>query len=88
MFTIVKLDGTTQKIFEPLSEIEGTPNLPDISKDYSMLYFSDWLNGLQFSVKSNADFISGVCGDIEGNLKLGKILINFDEINSIYLHKT
>jgi hypothetical protein len=88
MFSIVRLDGSTQKIFEPLSEIEGTLDLPDISKDFSMLYFSDWLNGLQFSVKSNADFISGVCGDIEGNLKLGKILINFDEINSTFLHQT
>ncbi len=80
-FDITNLDGKPVKIFAPLPDIDETLVLPDIATDFSRQYFADWLLGLQHSVRSNADFLSGVSGDIEGNRILGSILKKLSNIN-------
>jgi hypothetical protein len=80
-FEIYNLDDKPVKIFAPLPEIEETLVLPDIAADFSRQYFADWLLGLQHSIRKNADFLSGVSGDIEGNRALGVILKKLSHIN-------
>jgi len=80
-FDINNLDDKPVKIFSPMPEIEETLVLPDIAVDFSRQYFADWLLGLQHSIRSNADFLSGVSGDIEGNRTLGVILKKLSHIN-------
>ncbi len=80
-FEITNLEDKPAKIFAPLPEIQETLVLPDIATDFSRQYFADWLLGLQYSIRKNADFLSGVSGDIEGNRSLGEILKKLVQIN-------
>ncbi|MDD5581303.1 MAG: virulence factor SrfC family protein [Methylobacter sp.] len=71
---ILALDEKPTKIF--VSEHESRPldRLSENSKNFEQKYLLDWINGLQYSVRTNADFLSGISGDIESNSRLGKIL--------------
>jgi hypothetical protein len=80
-FDITNLEDKPVKIFVPLPEIQETLVLPDIATDFSRQYFADWLLGLQHSIRKNADFLSGVSGDIEGNRALGDVLKKLTQIN-------
>jgi hypothetical protein len=81
-FEIIRFDGNTQKIFVPLPEIEDMPNLPETSKDFSLQYFSDWLNGLQHTIRNNAHYMSGISADVEANNLLEEILTNLNRIST------
>jgi hypothetical protein len=85
-FEIIRFDGNTQKIFVPLPEIEDTPNLPETSKDFSLQYFSDWLNGLQHTIRINANYMSGISADVEANNLLEEILTNLNRISTTVSH--
>ena len=85
-FEIIRFDGITQKIFVPLPEIQDTPNLPETSKDFSLQYFSDWLNGLQHTIRNNANYMSGISDDIEANNLLDEILTNLNRISTTVSH--
>jgi len=78
---IIRFDGNTQKIFEHLPETQDTSTLSETSKDYSLQYFSDWLNGLQHSIRSNADYMSGISDDLEANKLLESILNDLNRIS-------
>ncbi len=78
---IIRFDGNSQKIFEHLPETQDTSTLSEASKDYSLQYFSDWLNGLQHTIRSNADYMSGISDDLEANNLLEKILDNLNRIS-------
>jgi hypothetical protein len=81
-FKVTRLDGIEQKIFEPLLEIDESIALPDVREDYSLKYFSDWLNGLQHTVKNNANFsVEIMGGDLESNNLLGQILHKLEQVS-------
>ena len=81
-FEIIRFDGITQKIFVPLPEIQDTLNLPESTKDYSLQYFSDWLNGLQHTIRNNANYMSGISDDVEANNLLEEILTNLNRVTT------
>ena len=85
-FEIIRFDGNTQKIFEHRPDIQNTLNLPETSKDFSLQYFSDWLNGLQHTIRSNANYMSGVSNDVEANRLLEKILTDLNHITASVSH--
>ena len=72
--TVQGLNGTTLKIFGDSSEANPIESLTEETKTYERRYLTEWLQGLQATVRTNADYLSGVSGDVESNTRLGNIL--------------
>ncbi|MGZ3796393.1 MAG: virulence factor SrfC family protein [Pseudobdellovibrionaceae bacterium] len=71
---IQTLNEKAIKIFATEYESRPLDGLSESSKSFEQTYLVDWINGLQYSVRTNADFLAGISGDIEANSHLGKIL--------------
>ncbi len=78
-------DGNRVPVFTPLEEIDIEVDLSEIQNDFSENYFVDWIQAMQFSVRSNAAFGAGIGSNIEDNLKLGKLLLQLRELQGAHL---
>lgn len=56
--------------------VSGDPmsGLSETSKNFEQSYFVDWIQGVQWSIRTNAEFLAGVEGDTASNSRLGEIL--------------
>ncbi len=68
------LQGARQVIFSSREMTTPMAALTETSTDYEKNYLMDWLQGLQSTVRTNADYLAGVSGNVEANARLGDIL--------------
>lgn len=71
---VIKLNGERALTFEPMKEIIGELEVPEVQSDYSERYLTDWILSLQHSIRSNASFQAGITSDVESNSELGRVL--------------
>ncbi|HJU99493.1 MAG TPA: virulence factor SrfC family protein [Burkholderiaceae bacterium] len=68
------LQGARQVIFASRETATPMAALTETSADYEKTYLMDWLQGLQATVRTNADYLAGISGNVEANARLGDIL--------------
>lgn len=78
-------DGNRVPVFQPILETVGEIELNEIQNDFSEDYFVDWIQSMQFSVRSNAAFEFGLTSSMEENLKLGRLLSRLNELQGVRL---
>jgi hypothetical protein len=68
------LDERQVRIFS--SEVGANPmdRLSETSVNFERKYMLDWVQGIQATVRTNADFLAGMSGDTAANSRLGEIL--------------
>ena len=76
-------DGKQIMVFEPVPEMLGDMNLPDVQEDFSRKYLLDWMNAMQFTIRSNATFVAGATADLESNRILGALLDRMNTLTAI-----
>lgn len=72
--TIQMLNGQSKQIFTQPEPEDPMASLLESGSAYERGYLGDWLQGLQTAVRSNAQYLCGMSGDVEQNARLGKIL--------------
>jgi hypothetical protein len=68
------LNGSSIQLFADISDTNPMGRLTEDSLQFERRYLTDWLQGLQATVRSNADFLCGITGNAEANARLGTIL--------------
>lgn len=71
---VQSLNGTSLRIFAESSDESPMARLTEAAQPYEKRFLTDWLQGLQATVRTNADYLSGISGDVEANARLGTIL--------------
>jgi hypothetical protein len=77
--TIESLDGKMLSVFKPAPdtiEIE----MPELAEDFSKTYLIEWLQAIQFSIRSNAEYMAQEAGDTQSNRELGQVLSKLAEV--------
>jgi hypothetical protein len=71
---ITNLSGKEIIIFHDKIEPVKNPEITDIQEDFSRRYLLDWIQAIQYSIRTNAVYQAGIRSDISSNLSLGSIL--------------
>jgi len=69
----VEIDGKWFKLFEPVPEVKGYPELPEDQAAFDRYFYRDWLAAFLDLARSNVDF-SGADFNIAENSRLGELL--------------
>lgn len=72
--TVKNLNDVTVQIFASLEVENPLSHLKDDSVQYEKTYLTDWLLGFQATVRTNADFLCDLTGNVDFNERLGEIL--------------
>jgi len=62
-----------------VTEIE----IPEIAEDFSKVYLIEWLQALQFAIRSNAEYMAQEAGDTQSNRELGDLLRQLAEVTKM-----
>jgi hypothetical protein len=81
--TVTKLNGDRALAFEPLNEVLGELEVPEVQADFSDRYLKDWIQALQHSIRSNATFQAGITSDAESNRALGRVLDGLETLLAV-----
>jgi hypothetical protein len=71
---IQSLNGSSINVFSQIDDANPMEMLTENSLKFERRYLTDWLHGLQFTVRSNADYLCGITGNMESNSILGYII--------------
>jgi hypothetical protein len=72
--SVQTLDARQVRIFSSDAATNPMNRLSETSLNFERTYLSDWVNGIQATVRTNADFLAGMPGDTAANSRLGEIL--------------
>jgi hypothetical protein len=78
--TVTKLNGDRALVFQPMNEVFGEFEVPEVQADFSDRYLMDWIQALQHSIRSNAVFQAGITSDVESNRALGRVLVDLEAL--------
>ena len=76
------LDGKALSIFKPASDVTEI-EIPEIAEDFSKVYLIEWLQALQFAIRSNAEYMAQEAGDTQSNRELGDLLRQLSEVTKM-----
>jgi hypothetical protein len=72
--SVQALDERQVRIFSSGAATNPMDRLSETSLNFEKKYLFDWVQGIQATVRTNADFLAGVSGDTAANSRLGEIL--------------
>jgi Uncharacterized protein conserved in bacteria, putative virulence factor len=72
----VEIDGKQFKLFKPVPEFKGYPELPEDQSAFDRFFYRDWLAAFLDLTRGNVDY-NGADFNIAENSKLGELLRSF-----------
>ncbi|HEX9172518.1 MAG TPA: virulence factor SrfC family protein, partial [Telluria sp.] len=61
-------------IFARTDSDDPMSTLSEVTQNFEQKYYSDWIQGVHWAIRTNAAFLAGVEGDTTSNARLGDIL--------------